>query len=289
MKHNSFRWLISKGIGASLLPLEDTAKWIREELSEEKKSWKRFRRVVYALYLRQLQQQLGGELTGFVWLLLEPLIMILLFTMMHAMIGGSTSQSDYIIFMGSGLIPFFLFRTILSSSTRVFKQNKSLYHYSQLIPFDTFIANVLFETSRYAIVTLILLLMAYLSGLDVVPKDFDLYLVGVLWLILFSMSFGLLFGVLTLFYEVVARLVSFLTLPLLILSGVFFSLNTLPPIIRESLLYNPLLHFMELLHGSYMENLTTQYVSYSYITLWTVIPLFLGLWLYKSSEWKFIA
>ncbi|GEM_PF-108103 len=277
------------GVGHALFPVDEAAEWIKEEFPREQDSWRRFKRVVYALYLRQLQRQLKGEYAGFVWLLVEPLIMIILFTLMHTVIRGSSSSSyDIIVFMGSGMVPFFLFRTILTSSLRVFKQNRPLYHYPQIKPFDAFIANAFFESSLYAVVTLILLLLAFLIGVDIIPQNFDGVMVGILWLILFGMSWGLLLGVLGHFYEVIIKFVSFLSLPLLILSAVFFPLDTLPPVARKWLLYNPLVHFMEWIHGSYLATLDTRYVDFSYMFEWTVIPLFLGLWLYNKSERKFI-
>ena len=279
----------SGGMGHSLFPVDEAAEWLKQELPEERNSWRRFKRVVYALYLRQLQRQLKGEYAGFVWLLVEPLMMIILFTLLHTVIRGRSSSSyDIIVFMGSGIVPFFLFRTILTSSLRVFKQNKSLYHYSQIKPFDAFVANAFFESSLYAVITLILLLLAFLIGVDIVPQNFDGVVVGILWLILFGMSWGLLLGVLCHFYEVITKFVSFMSLPLLILSAVFFPLNTLPPVAREWLLYNPLVHFMEWIHGSYLATLDTRYVDFSYMLEWTVIPLFLGLWLYTKAEGKFL-
>ncbi len=271
-------------------PLDYAAQWMEIELEEEKSAIRRFGRIVYALFLRQLQTRLGGEVTGFIWVVLQPLVMILLFTVMHAVISGRSSSSyDVVVFMGSGMIPFFLFRTILQTSINVFKQNRSLYFYPQVKPIDAFLANALLESSIYGIVTLILLSLAMLVGVDVIPKDFDWVIVGILWLILLAMSWGLLLGVFNLFYPVVGRFVSFLTLPLLILSAVFFPVNILPPLAREWILYNPVVHFMELIHGSYLSSLDTRYVDYGYMIEWTIVPLFLGLWLYRRSEWKFVA
>jgi len=289
-KKSSSFFRIIHGIRHTFIPMEEVVEWVEKELPEERSSWQRFKRIIYALYLRQLQQQLKGNYSAFVWLLLEPLIMIVLFTAMHTVIRGRTSSDyDIVVFMGSGFVPFFLFRTILTTSLRVFKQNRALYHYAQIKPIDVFLANALFETSRYAMVTLVLLLLAWLIGVDIVPENFDGFMVAVLWLILFGMSWGLLLGVLSLFYEVVAKFVSFLSFPLLILSAVFFPLSTLPPVAREWLLYNPLVHFMEWIHASYLASLDARYVDFSYMAEWTILPLFLALWLYKKSEWKYVA
>lgn len=77
--------------------------------------------------------------------------------------------------------------------------------------------------------------------------------------------------------------------PLLFASAVFYTVDSLPTYLREIILYNPLVHFMEMLHGNYFHVLDTRYVDYMYMTYWTVIPLFLGLYLYTKSEKNIIA
>jgi len=228
-------------------------------------------------------------MTGLVWIILDPLIIIVFMTLMHTVIRGRSSSSyDIVLFMGSGVIPFFAFRKIVQTSLRVFKQNRSIYHYGQIKPIDAFLANALLESATYLIVAVLLLLGAAVMGMDVLPKDPLMVIIAVLWMTLFAVAWGLFLGVWSFFYEIVATVFGFLSFPLLILSGVFFPLSILPPQAREWLLYNPLAHFMELIHGSYLQHMDTRYVDYDFMLIWTVLPLFFGMWLYKKSEWKYI-
>jgi len=291
MKTKSFfPWLFS---GLSLFPLDNGSNKSSEKDNrerEEEDSWKRFTQVVHALFIRQLQVRLAGELSGLVWVVLQPLLMIILFTLMHTVIRGrSSSTYDIIVFMGSGIVPFFLFRTILQTSLSVFKSNKKLYIHPRIKPIDAFVANVILETSIYAIVTIVLLILAIVFGANVVPENFDWVVVGIIWLIVFGMSWGLFLGVINVFYPVVAKIISFFSFPLLILSAVFFPVSALPPIAREWIMYNPVAHFMELIHGAYIPSLDMRYVRFEYMLEWTMIPLFFGLWLYTKSERKYIA
>ena len=77
-------------------------------------------------------------------------------------------------------------------------------------------------------------------------------------------------------------------LPLFFLSGLFYTLDSLPQIARDILVYNPVINFMEMIHGNYFYSLNTDYVNYTYMLFWTLIPMFIGLWLYKNSEKKII-
>ncbi len=76
---------------------------------------------------------------------------------------------------------------------------------------------------------------------------------------------------------------------LLIGSAVFFPIISLPPAAQEILLYNPLVHFMEMIHGYYMVELDTHFVDYHYMLMWTIVPLFMAMWLYTKLQERIIS
>ena len=55
------------------------------------------------------------------------------------------------------------------------------------------------------------------------------------------------------------------------------------------LLYNPLVHFMEMIHGNFLYDYDDRYVDYSYMALWTLPTLFVAIWLYILLERKIIS
>jgi len=83
--------------------------------------------------------------------------------------------------------------------------------------------------------------------------------------------------------------VSVSTFGLLFFSAVFYPVMALPPVAQDALLYNPLTHFMEMIHGFYMEALDDRFVNYRYMLLWTIVPLFMGLWLYRMLEQRIVS
>jgi len=72
-------------------------------------------------------------------------------------------------------------------------------------------------------------------------------------------------------------------------SAIFYTLEMLPTPLQEVLLYNPLIHFMEMIHGFYFFALDDRFVSYSYMLLWSFSLLYAGLWLYIKLEKKIIS
>ena len=69
-------------------------------------------------------------------------------------------------------------------------------------------------------------------------------------------------------------------MPLMFTSAIFYTLADLPPSASKLLSINPLVHFMELIHASCFYSITDEFVNYTYMLLWSTIPLYIGLKLY---------
>jgi len=101
-------------------------------------------------------------------------------------------------------------------------------------------------------------------------------------------GFGILFAVIGFFYENFKKIISLIFMPLFFISALFYTIDSLPFVIKQLLLYNPVVHFMEMIHGNYFYALNTKYVDYNYMLIWTLVPLYLGLYLYIKSYRKII-
>ncbi len=91
------------------------------------------------------------------------------------------------------------------------------------------------------------------------------------------------------FYETFAKIINVLMTPLLFVSALMYTVESLPPVLRELILYNPLVHFIEMIHGYYFKALDTQYVDYEYMLYWTLIPLYVGLFFYTKAEKRILS
>jgi capsular polysaccharide transport system permease protein len=65
--------------------------------------------------------------------------------------------------------------------------------------------------------------------------------------------------------------------PLYFSSGLFFTADTIPAPIREYLLYNPVLHMIELVRGEFFYEFETSYGSWSYACTWAFATFAVGL------------
>jgi len=254
-----------------------------------------FKAVIRALFLRELDMRMSVGKSGLFWTFFEPFLQIFIFVAIRVAIvnhTGKTLASHYAVgaFIASGFIAFNLFKHILNTSKGAFQANKGLFAYKQVKPIDTIISRVLVETFLSSVIVTVFLLLGFLLGEEnFLPKNALLVFLGYLWLIVFSFGVSLLVAVGNTFYVSVGKFISIISFALLIFSGVFFPLVSVPPLAQKLLLYNPLVHFMEMIHGAYIYGLDDRFVDYNYMLMWTIIPLFIGLWLYVRLEKRILS
>ena len=261
----------------------------KEHKINKRKSLQIFFSVIKALFLREIVTRFSTKKLGYLWAIIDPMAMIVVFSIMKIMLGKKiASDIDYSVFLATSFIAYNMFKDIAFKSMEAFNANQGLFVYKQVRPIDTIISRSLIEVLIRGVITLLFLFIGWFLGLNIDCKNILGVLIGFIWIAFFGLSLGILFAVIGFFYENFKNIIKLVFLPMFFLSGLFYTAGSLPPMAREILLYNPILNFMELIHGNYFYSLDTHYVNYSYILFWTLIPMFIGLWIYNKSEKKII-
>ncbi|RLA34997.1 MAG: ABC transporter, partial [Gammaproteobacteria bacterium] len=77
--------------------------------------------------------------------------------------------------------------------------------------------------------------------------------------------------------------------PFFVISGVIFPLSMLPDEFKAYLLWNPLLHAIELSHVAYFASFESPFVSLEYLFLSAVVSLAFGLTCLRASWQRLIS
>lgn len=255
----------------------------------QRSSWQVQKSVIYALFLREVNVRFSAGTLGYFWVIFEPLLQIAIFVSVKVMLFGSDSTLDYPVFITLGFIGFNLFRHIVDRSMSAFLANKGLYAYKQVKPIDTIIARVLVEVLITLIIASIFMVVGLYFDFDLDIENIALLIISFFWLILFSVSFGLFVAVIIVFSDSLQKSIKLVLSPLMFVSAVFYPMQNLPQVLQELLYYNPLAHFMEMMHANYFYVLDDSFVDYRYMLIWTVVPLYMGLWLYQHLEKRIIS
>jgi len=256
----------------------------------KRSSFKIFLAVQNALFLRELSMRFSSGRMGIFWTFFEPFFQILIFVLIKLLLFGSEENSfDFAIFLALNFTAFNLFKNIVVKSTASFKANKALFLYKQVKPIDTIIARSMVEVFITSIIIVIFLSLGFYFDFDMNIEDLSMVTFGFVWLILFSLALGVFMAVLNVFVDSIGKLINFFMTALMFSSAVFYSVDILPIDIQGWIMYNPLSHFMEIIHGFYFDSLDDHLVSYDYILAWTLSLLYIGLWLYIKLEKRIIS
>ena len=241
--------------------------------------------VIHALVLRESRTRFGAHQLGYIWALVEPLFWVLTFYGIFYFTSRPLHYGmDIVSFITTGIIPYHLFRDSMSHSQNAIQANKALLFYPQIRPLDLVMARVSLEF--VTLITVFAIIMGahslYLGELHI--SSLLTVMVGLLLAGLLGTSLGLFFSALSVYNKLVDRVVPLLSRPLFFISGLFFTANELPAEARDILLWNPVLHCVELVRDGWFPGYHAIYANVAYVVSWILGFAYGGLVLERMAR-----
>ncbi|MFN2116980.1 MAG: ABC transporter permease [Candidatus Promineifilaceae bacterium] len=195
-----------------------TTSW-RSKISE---LWE-YRYLLRNLVVRDLKARYKNSVFGILWSLLNPLAMMLVFTLLFSVMGNEGTR-QYPVFVLVGLIPWMFFTGALMSGTTSITGNASLvkkvYFPRDLLPLSSLLSNLV----NFAIAFIVLVIFLYAFGIGLTKHAFWLPAILAAQLI-FTLGLVLLLGSLTVFYKDIMMILDVVILAWFFLTPVFYSLE----------------------------------------------------------------
>ncbi|RUO45204.1 ABC transporter permease [Idiomarina aquatica] len=248
--------------------------------------------VYSALFMREFSARLTQDRFAPVWLFLQPILHVVLLVAVRDMIGRGrlVPGVEFIPWLVIGLLTYFKFQALWNRGMSAINGNKALFCYRQVHPTDTVIVRCTMEGVLHSIVALIMITIFVLLDFNMIPhKPLEAIQVW-LGVALLGLGFALCFSVLVTFFPEAGKIVSLVSLPLYLLSGVMIPMQMMPRAIQEYLLYNPMLHAIELIRGSFFSTYhMLRGVELSYVYEWAICTILLGLMLHVRFKMRMVS
>ncbi len=235
--------------------------------------------VIHALVLRETRTRFGAHQLGYLWAVLEPLMWVGTFGAMYAFAHRKLPNDMGIVgFLGTGIVTFSLFQNAATRAGEAINANRALLFYPQVHPLDLILARGALELSTFGAVFLVIMggEAMFLRELPQVDDPLAVIL-GLVMAGLLGSSLGLVLCMLGEIFGVVQRLRGPVMRPLFWISGLFFTLEDTPDEARQYLLYNPMLHVIELVRDGWFASYRSEAVDPTYVLRWILGLLFFGL------------
>ncbi|MGW8318110.1 MAG: ABC transporter permease [Candidatus Promineifilaceae bacterium] len=186
----------------------------------------RYRFLLANLVRRDLKVRYRNSVLGVLWSLLNPLLMMLVFSLIFAKLIPREDIRQYAVFFLVGLLPWNFFSGSLLGGTTSISENSSLvkkvYFPRELLPTASIFSNLV----NFLIAFLVLLVLLFVSGLGLT--------VHALWLppllitqILFTLGLVLLFSSLNVFYRDIIMILDVILLAWFFLTPIIYPLDWL--------------------------------------------------------------
>jgi ABC-type polysaccharide/polyol phosphate export permease/predicted Zn-dependent protease len=241
-------------------------------------------RVVHALIIRETRTRFGDSALGYGWALLEPILHILMLSLVFAVLmhGRPPIGTQFFIFYYTGIIPYHLFIHTSSSMTYAVTANGSLLQLPLVGTFDVIVARGLLELVTDLLVAVILLAGFGALGLAVLPNDFA-GLAGALAAVwLFGCGCGFINAVINAFFKSWDKIWAQFTRILYFCSGIFYVPGMMPDWIRDILAWNPVLHAVDWFRSSFFVDYQPHWLDRSYLVAVAGLTLLVGLGLERG-------
>jgi lipopolysaccharide transport system permease protein len=204
------------------------------------------RYLVWQLARREVQARYRGSWLGLLWSLLNPLLMLALYTFVFSVVfkarWSSTATEgnlDFALAVFSGLVAYNLFAETITAAPGLVLSNSN-YVKRVVFPLEVLPVARFLSCAVQAGFSLCILAVAMLWHRGTLPWTLMLVPVAVIPLALFTIGLALFLASLGVFIRDIGNLVSVLTTTLLFLSPVFYPLSKLPEPLQPYLILNPL-------------------------------------------------
>lgn len=245
-----------------------------------------YRELLFELMKRQIIVRYKQSILGPAWAIFQPLVLMVIFTMVHSFISIPSEGIPYPIFVYSALLPWSLFANSVSFATPTIVQNAGIIHKIYFSRELFQIAAVLTSLFDFLIASAIYgVLMAYYK----IPISFWILLLPLLLLIQILLALGISFITATM---AVFRRDIIYGVPLVMQFWMFacpviYPLSTVTGKYRSIYLINPMAGIIDCYRAVLVRGSQPDLSLIWYGSITAISVLLMGYYYFKSQEMRF--
>jgi capsular polysaccharide transport system permease protein len=223
-------------------------------------------RVIVALMVREMGARFGASAGGYLWAVAQPLGGILLLSVAFSLaLRSPPIGTSFMLFYATGIVPFYTFNTMSKSVAAAIASNKGLLTYPVVTTLDAVLAKFALGFMTNLMIAVVLYAGVILSAGLYVVLDLAHVALAFLLAALLGLGVGTMNCVLFGFFPTWKNVWAVLTRPLFLVSGIFFTYESVPKAFQEILWFNPLVHVIGVMRSGFYGTYDAAFVSYAYV------------------------
>lgn len=247
--------------------------------------------IVQALAYRDQSERIRKSPFGAPGLLVEPLLFVSLWLLLRILIRArGTDLMNPVLWLSSGFILFFLFNKIALRAIVGVSRSRRFAELRRIRPLDVLLAGAVVESQIYGTCLVLVVVGVSLYEWRTVVADPGAAVAMFLLVALTSLGVGLSALVIGHRLPLVKMVVNLVVRRLMFwTSGLFFGIALIPEFARPFLLWNPLLHGIELFRHALVPSYPIPGISLPYLLMWAFGSLGLSMLVYGNNEQLLVA
>ena len=258
--------------------------------------WWHQRHLVWEFLKRDLQARYIGSAMGFYWSIINPLILLTLYTVVFGLIlhvrvqerFGEGGLASFALYIFCGLLPWFALQEAIVRSTTCVVDNAHLIRQvrfpAKVLPAFLVLSSIV----NQMIGTVVLLVALPLLGTGI-PMSVLLLPVVLILQALICFGLGLMFATLHTYLRDVGQMVGIGLMVCMWMTPLFYSLDIVQeqPLLRTIILFNPFTHFIEMYHQIFLSSGLPEIQHWIVLTLTAICAVGLGYRIFTSAHDEF--
>lgn len=238
------------------------------------------------LIKKEIKVRYQGTILGYVWSLLNPLAMIILYVLVFQYV-MRFDQPNYPLYLVSGVLHWNLFSQILMQSTDIFHANagilKKIYFPRIILPIANVGSNLILWLLAIAVLIGLLPVLggAYHIGLLVYPAALFLFSA-------FAWGLSLILSVLGAWFRDIRYLVELGLMYLFWTAPIIYPISLVPHEYRSIYMLNPLAEFLVIFRGIFYSGEMPSSTIWVSVSIWTALSVICGILAFWKTEYKIV-
>lgn len=218
-----------------------------------------YKQMIKSLVLSDLRTRYKGSILGFLWTFLNPLLMLLVYTIVFSTI-MRFDMENYIIYMFIGLLPWLNFSSSIQSSSSIVIRNsnliKKIYFPHEVLPLSTVFGGII----NYLFGLIIMFAAIFISGMTI--SVYVLYFPVILFLqFLLTYALTLLFSSLNVYFRDLEHILGVIVMAWFYFTPIIYPASMIPEQYQFIFDFNPMKPIIESLQDIFYYQRNPEFVS----------------------------
>lgn len=247
---------------------------------------KKYKPLMNELVIRDLKVKYRRSFLGYVWSLLNPLLMMTVMSYVFSyMFRFDIPNYPLYLICGQTLWNFFNESTNMAMHSVI--ANGSLIRKVYIPKFIFPMSRVLssFVTMSFSLVAILIVMLV--TGVKITPTIL-LFPIPLFFLLIFSMGVGLVLSALSVYFRDIMHLYGVLTMAWTYMTPIFYPVEALPAEVAAVISYNPMYHFVTFFREIVLYGIVPPVSRWLWSALYSALAIVIGLYVFRKLQRNFI-